>query len=352
MNPKKHYKIGICGHFGGDRQFFDGQTVKTKNVTSALELVYGKDCICTSDTYGGVKAVFRCLHDLLLMLKNCDNIVILPAHNSVRIFPPFLVFFNKFYHKKLHYLVIGGWLPSLIKNNWFLKCVLKKLDSIMVETSIMKELLSNCGFHNVEILKNFKDLTPIDAKELLVDNGGILRICTFSRVMEQKGITDIIVAINAVNEKYKRIIYNLDVYGPVENEYADSFDEMIKKSCGSVQYKGCVPSEKSVDILRDYHFLAFPTRFFTEGIPGTIIDAYAAGIPVLSSRWESYRDIIDEDETGWSYGFENINDLIEKLEYLHNNPSIIENMKLNCLRKSKDYLPKNAVKPLLERLEK
>ena len=36
-------------------------------------------------------------------------------------------------------------------------------------------------------------------------------------------------------------------------------------------------SEKTVKTLENYYLLLFPTKFRTEGIPGTIIDALSAG---------------------------------------------------------------------------
>ena len=42
----------------------------------------------------------------------------------------------------------------------------------------------------------------------------------------------------------------------------------------------------------------FPTRFTTEGIPGSIIDSYYAGVPVLASKWNSFDDVIEDGKTG------------------------------------------------------
>lgn len=51
-------KLGIVGHFGGNKLFFDGQTVKTKNLYHALEEYYGSDNIKRLDTYGYKKHIF------------------------------------------------------------------------------------------------------------------------------------------------------------------------------------------------------------------------------------------------------------------------------------------------------
>ena len=45
-------RIGIVGHFGGDKVFLDGQTVKTKNVYRALCESFSVDDIYKLDTYG------------------------------------------------------------------------------------------------------------------------------------------------------------------------------------------------------------------------------------------------------------------------------------------------------------
>ena len=94
--------------------------------------------------------------------------------------------------------------------------------------------------------------------------------------------------------------------------------------------------------------LVFPTRFFTEGIPGTILDAYAAGVPVISSRWESFFDVVDDGYTGIGYEFGNKAELENLLERISHNPEIIVDKKYYCLRKAKEYVPKVVLHSLLE----
>ncbi len=58
--------------------------------------------------------------------------------------------------------------------------------------------------------------------------------------------------------------------------------------------------------------MLFPTKFKTEGIPGTIIDAYASGLTVVSSIWDNYNEIIDDGITGIGYEIDNYNDFKKK----------------------------------------
>ena len=93
----------------------------------------------------------------------------------------------------------------------------------------------------------------------------------------------------------------------------------------------------------------FPTRFYTEGIPGTIIDAYAAGVPVIASMWENYSDIVNE-KTGIGYRFDDSEGLRSVLMCLCEDPSVLENMKDACLQKAQEYMPENVIPILLSRM--
>lgn len=336
------YKVAVCGHFGGKRNFFDGQTIKTKNIADCLEKEFGSKFIARIDTFGGKKRILIYLGQLLGCLKKSDNVIILPAQNGIRILAPFLAFFNRFFHKKLHYAVIGGWLPSFLEQHTALSDTLMKFDYIYVETSTMKTNLELKGFSNVLILPNFKDLEICNEYDLCRSHKEPYRICIFSRITKNKGIEDIAVAIDFINKKLNRCVYKLDIYGSVEQEYKNDFQDLQERYKNFVCYKGVVAPNKSSTVLKNYFFLAFPTRFYTEGIPGTIIDAYSAGIPVVSAKWESYSDVVDEGLSGFGYSMGNNEELISILLKIVNDPDCILNMKEYCLKKAKDYTPDAA----------
>src|SRR5690606_29973646 len=89
----------------------------------------------------------------------------------------------------------------------------------------------------------------------------------------------------------------------IDEKYIGRFEEIKKEFPSYIRYKGSVNYVDSVDVLKKYFALLFPTQFKTEGIPGTIIDAYAAGLPVIASEWDSAHEIIDQGSTGYIYEF-------------------------------------------------
>lgn len=343
-------KIGVCGHFGGKKIYLDGQTIKTKNLTDELMRQFGEREIRIIDTYGGVKKLPLVVLKLIIMLMKCRNIIILPAQNGLNSYVRMLIFLNAFFRKNIHYVVIGGWLPEYLNNKPRLMENLKLLKGIYVETRTMKNLLEKKGFQNVLILPNFKSIQILDVHELVYSNKKPLKLCTFSRVMKEKGIEDAIKAIEKFNRNAGELVFELDIYGQIDGNQAEWFEKLKREFPNFIRYKGAVPAEQSVNVLKTYYALLFPTNFYTEGIPGTIIDAYCAGIPVVCSKWESFSDVVDDKKTGFGYKFFSQDEFMTILEYLSNNISDVNKLKLTCIEKAKEYSPKAAIKTLVNQL--
>lgn len=291
------YKISICGHFGQNEELLNGQTIKTKNIYNALVDIYGKNEINIIDSYNWKKRPINFLFECINGVRKSKNIIMLPAHNGVKVFVPLFTIVNYFYKRKIFYIVIGGWLPEFLENRKILLKRMRKINKIFVETRLMKLKLNEKGLKNVEILPNFKDIEPIKENELKFEFNKPYKVCTFSRVMKEKGIEDAIEVVKQINEERHEILYTLDIYGKIDKNYEDKFNEIMKDTPYYIQYKGCINSNESVETIKDYYFLLFPTKFKTEGIPGTIIDAYFAGVPVISAGWENANEIIDDGIT-------------------------------------------------------
>lgn len=349
MNAKQR-QVSVIGHFAFGKNYLDGQTVKTKIVTDELCKQLGNENVLKIDTHGGKITLLKAPFQALKALKKCRNVVILPAHNGLRVYAPLLTFFRRFFKKrKLHYVVIGGWLPEFLQKRKQLAKKLKRFDGIYVETNTMKNALEKQGFTNIFVMPNCKNLQILVPDELVYSNGEPYKLCAFSRVMKEKGIEDAVKAVKQANEEFGRTVYTLDIYGQVDPNQTQWFEDLKKTFPEYIKYCGVVDYDKSVEVLKNYFALLFPTHFYTEGIPGTIIDAYAAGIPVIASKWESFSDIINDD-TGIGYDFDSENALAEILLQVANTPEILLNEKPQCLTEAERYRTENVVKVLIKQL--
>ena len=345
-------KAGVIGHFGFGKEFLDGQTVKTKTLAKELKNVLGDEHVTLCDTHNGLKFLIKLPFTGIRMLHSCDNVIILPAHNGIRVIAPLLCFLNIFFHKKLHYVVIGGWLPDMLSGNKTLARSLSRFDGIYVETKSLHKRMHAFGFNNVYTMPNSKELPAIKQSSATRNHEQTLpmKLCIFSRVMQKKGIVDAISVIKDINDKADKTVYTLDIYGPVDVNETEWFQQLMATFPPYISYKGCVPYTESVNTLKNYFALVFPTRFYTEGIPGTIIDAYAAALPVVAARWESFDDVIYEGKTGYGYKFGDIAEFHRLMDEIASCPQKITELKSQCLKKAKLFTPHDTIKVLLPHL--
>lgn len=344
-------KICVIGCFADSLDLLNGQTVKTKIVYKEMTNKFGQNNVIKIDTYGSVKTLVKSPIIVLNALINSQNIIILPAENGLRVIAPLLICFNKFFKRNIYYDVIGGWLPDFLKNRNWLNIYLKQLKCIFVETNSMKGRLSNLGYDNIKVIPNCKDLNILDVKSIKYTISNPIKLCTFSRVMKEKGIEEAVQAVNEINSKYDGVYTELDIYGQIEKSQTEWFENLQTMFPKYIRYKGMVPFTQSTKVLREYDALLFPTYYEGEGFAGTIIDAYAAGVPVIASDWKYNKEIIKKGITGEIIKAHSISELENAIVLISKDVKKWNVMKENCINEAKKYLPANAMKQLINLLE-
>lgn len=344
-------KIGMIGYFASGKSKSGGQEVKTCAIAEELDKEFGVSEVKKVDTLDWKMHPIKLFLQLIDLVCNCKNVVMLPAHKSVKVFTPILILLKKITGVTIHYAVIGGWLPTMTNTNQWLKRLLKKVDYIYVETNSMAKTLKQQGFNNIVLFPNFKHISAISVDDLNNNYTEPYRLCFFARVMKEKGLEDAVDAVLLTNKKNGRMVYQLDVFGPVQEGQEEWFGNLKRKFGDCIKYRGFVEPEESVETLRDYFGMIFPTHYKTEGVPGTIIDAYAAGIPVITARWDNCEDVIDEGITGVGYQLGNVFELIKCLDDIAWSPERFISMKLGCVRKAKEFMPERIMEIMLRNLK-
>lgn len=329
-----------------------GQTIRTRSLTELLEEVYGPDQVIKVDTANWKRKApilfLRCIY----MAFCSEHLIILPAKNGVKLLLPLFVFLAGILRKRLHYIMIGAWLPDTLEQHPYLIKALKKIDYIYGQTNTLLTKLAEKDIQsNTYLLPNFKSCDPAYVCLKQEKHKKPYRLCIISRINYKKGIESAIHVISRMNREEKQNIIELDIYGPIEEEYKDRFQRILKQYTDFVKYKGVIDYNRTPEVMKDYYLMLFPTRYYTEGFPGTILDAYLGGLPVLASRWESSSDIIREGITGYTYEFNNEEDFYHKLIMLVQNDQMVIDMKKNCLYEAEKYKAENVIKVLTEHID-
>lgn len=347
---QKIKRVAIIGHFGGKENFTDGQTVKTKILEKELRAA-SQWKLVKVDTYYKNKNIFRLLWDTFVCLVSCKHIFVLLSGNGMRMYFPILHFFSKWFKTCVYHDLIGGSIHQYVIKYPKFRTYLNSFRVNWVETSSIVKALEDVGVYNAEVMPNFKRLNVVDETSLPTEFTPPYRFCTFSRIMKEKGIEDAMETVEAINAEAGQTVCTLDIYGNIDAGYTERFEEIMAKATSAVQYRGKVPFDKSVETIKNYYALLFPTCWSGEGFAGTIVDAFSAGLPVIATDWNCNGEIVEDMVTGILYPNKQFSCLKEAVEWLIQNPEAVAKMKKQCICSARRYQPDAYIKRIIEFVE-
>lgn len=118
------------------------------------------------------------------------------------------------------------------------------------------------------------------------------------------------------------------------------------KNCSNVECLGFQSSTAVAALMQNASFLIMPSEWY-EGFPMVMVEAFANGLPIISSKLGSMSEIVIEGQTGLFFKPGNSEDLAEKIDWLINNPAKRKQMAGNA---KKTYLEKYTPEENLRQL--
>lgn len=342
----KKYRIGIWGQSGGGGKIADGQAVRTTVILQELQSRYGEDEILFVDTFNWKKRTIVFLKECIKLISVSENVIVMPADNGFKIFVPIMMLLNLIFKKKLIYIVIGGFLPALLKKKPMYIKLVNRFNILFVQTQNLKKDLEKIGINNVHILSNLKRLNTRKPDQLVLNTDKNIKVCVFSRINKEKGIEDAIEAVKRANEKLGNQCITLDFYGLLPDSYRDTFNKLLEENKGLIEYKGIVSFNKTVETLQQYFALLFPTYYYGEGFPGNLVDAYNTGIPIIATNWLYNADIIKDGINGILVPIKKPEEICNALLKLYFDRNYAMVISLNNLEEAKKYQPEKVMKEL------
>lgn len=296
-------RIGFIGRIDPDETMVDGQTVKTRTLYRYLVRRFGASSVRAVDTRDYRRETGRVVRELIRCLHECDDVVVLLSSGGRRALFPILRLASAVLGVRVYHDLIGGSLADDVEADASGRLVrhLNSFEVNWVETRALADRLRALGVRNASHLPNFKDVDDVDV-DPRVPPGPPYRLCALSRVTPEKGIDNAVRAVAAINGDGPPVV-TLDVFGPIEPSYEERFRRLVD-SVPHVRYAGRVPPERAAAAVSGHFALIFPTEWIGEGVPGTIIDAMHAGLPVVASRWPYYCEMLQDGVTGLSYDFD------------------------------------------------
>lgn len=322
--------ILVLGYFGYITNQLDGQTVKTRDIYSLISDNHPKK-VEYFDTQSFKKSKLNII-TMFFKVARADIIFYLPAHNNLKYLFPLIYLIAFIFNSKINYLVVGGWLARFLENKPLHSYLLKRIEGIYVETDTVFSGLNAQGFCNIHKLHNFRLIKYPNLSVRKSDN--IIKLLYMARVHPLKGVN----LLFDLEVRLKELGMNniiIDIYGPIFENYKVEFLNKLENS--QINYKGILDPKDISYTVTKYDLMLFPTKYYTEGFPGTILDSYICGLPVIATRWLNAEEFIEEGLTGYIVDFGNDKAFIEKVLYLVENPNLLHSLILNIKAKRSHY---------------
>lgn len=182
----------------------------------------------------------------------------------------------------------------------------------------------------------FKDYYP-DDKIFVVPNGGDynfptktiakeeFRILYLANLFESKGVEDVFTAISILKKTTDRK-FSADFIGEWVNDKTKYYClDLLEKESLPIRIHTSSVSDKKLNFLSEANVFVFPPRE-PEGHPWSIIEAMAAGLPVISTDQGAIIESVIDNVNGFIVNIKDPKQIAEKIKLLIENEMLCNKM--------------------------
>lgn len=267
---------------------------------------------------------------ILYIIKISPDIVYIPSQQTtiayLRDIPFFIII--KLFRKKLVCHLRGGYFLKFYEEcNSFMKAIIR-----IVQKYIDAQIV--LGQNLIPLYEKFMDVNKI----FVVPNGrdfsfnqkvdndcNKLNVLFLGNLIREKGIIDFIKsAIIILKKGYKNISFQF-----AGNQYdckKEIEDLMSKNSSLDLINVGPVNGDSKIKLIQDADIFVFPTYYRNEGHPWVIVEALAAGLPIISTDWGAITESVIDGDNGFIVISKNPNSISKKIEKLIKNEKLRDEM--------------------------
>ncbi len=174
---------------------------------------------------------------------------------------------------------------------------LVEADRVTALSSEIARIVTECGVRPDRIVRIPHGIDPAPfktARPALMDRPYILAL---GRLVAFKGFDLLIDAFKMVAERFPEVDLVIAGSGPKEEELKRQV-ECLGLS-GRVILPGRVEGEEKLSLYKGASMFVLPSRPGNEGFPNVILEAMAAGLPVVATRVSGAEDIVIPGRTGY-----------------------------------------------------
>lgn len=179
-----------------------------------------------------------------------------------------------------------------------------------------------CSAQKIVVHRMGVDLSQFIYKPRQPDRDGKIQLLSVARLAPKKGLAYGIRAVAEVLKKHPHLEYNIVGDGPLKEELQALINSLGVQE--NVKLLGWKRQEEVIQLTQAAHIFLAPSIISDdgdqEGIPVSIMEAMAQGLPVLSTLHAGIPELIREGESGFLVPERDVDALANRLAYLVEHP--------------------------------
>lgn len=178
---------------------------------------------------------------------------------------------------------------------------------------------------HVETIHNFIIASDYDVKTEVGDYA-----LYFGRLSKEKGINNLIEAFAKCDEG--------KLYIAGEGPEKENIEHFIKDNrlTKRVKLLGFLNKEQMTEQVRKARFIVVPSIWY-ENCPYSVMETLATGKPVIGANIAGIPELVINNENGFTYKYDDVNELAEKLNILFKDEKLVKKFSKKAKELSKQY---------------
>lgn len=226
------------------------------------------------------------------------------------------------------------------------KIYTKKIDFIITPSEFYRGKLIEDGIpeNKIVAMHNFVELKDYDIPT--VDEGYALY---FGRLSKEKGILKLVEAFSKLD--------NGILYLAGEGPEKENIENIIKENNlqDRIKLLGFLNAQEMKETIRKSKFVVVPSIWY-ENCPYSVMETLAIGKPVIGADIGGIPELVQNNRSGFTYKYDDVNELADKMKELFNNERLVKEFGNNAKEDAKKLYGKekyyNDIIKIYEKLYK
>ena len=194
--------------------------------------------------------------------------------------------------------------------------------TLVLANEFRKKLLSLGITHPILITTMLFDQDFIPKEKALDNHGKTQRLLFMSRLVKEKGIYETIEAFKILKEKFKYISLDIAGDGPELTKLKKKYEQI-----DALQFHGHVYDKDKYKLMVKSNIFVLPS--YREGMPNSILEAMACGLPIVTCPVGSLKDFFVHGKHGYLLNNNNPKELAQLISNLIKDVSLSKKISLN-----------------------